>query len=224
MPTCPMCGQQAQETQRICTGCGGRLPAGAADATTPSTPPGVDVTLPYLVSPTRIIVMMVLSDGFYLFYWFYLTWKQHQDHTRSEAYPVWHALTLLVPVYGLFRTHAHMRTFRLLILAAGLPCTISAGWAIVVVEAWLLFQGAGGQFSYGEATRGTVIVALLLDAGSIALATGLLIHVQSNLNRFWGSLEDAKVARAPTGTGEVLFVLLGLLSWGVTAAGLLNPA
>ena len=30
----------------------------------------------------------------YLFYWFYLTWRQYRDHTGDTAYPVWHALTL----------------------------------------------------------------------------------------------------------------------------------
>ena len=75
--------------------------------------------LPNYLPPTRILLMAVLSYGLYLFYWFYLTWKQYRDHTGREAFPVWHALTLVVPIYGLFRTHAHVRSFKELMVNSG---------------------------------------------------------------------------------------------------------
>ena len=73
--------------------------------------------------------MAVLSYGLYLFYWLYLTWKQYRDHTGQEVFPVWHALTLAVPIYGLFRTHAHVRSFKELMFSSGVTSTLSPGWA-----------------------------------------------------------------------------------------------
>ena len=61
--------------------------------------PGTAVrVLPNYLSQNRILVMAVLSFGLYLLYWFYLTWKQYRDQTSQEAFPVWHALSLLVPI------------------------------------------------------------------------------------------------------------------------------
>ena len=59
----------------------------------------------------RVLTMTVVSAGLYLLYWFYLTWRLYRDSTGMKAYPVWHALTLFVPIYSLFRTHAHMRVY-----------------------------------------------------------------------------------------------------------------
>lgn len=51
------------------------------------------------ISMTRIILLVIASYGVYPIYWMYRTWKQYRDHTGAEAYPVWHALTQLVPNY-----------------------------------------------------------------------------------------------------------------------------
>lgn len=53
------------------------------------------------ISMRRILFMTIASYGLYLVYWFYVTWKQYKDNTGERAYPVWHALTLLIPIYNL---------------------------------------------------------------------------------------------------------------------------
>ena len=60
------------------------------------------------LSVGRVALLTVMSSGLYLFYWFYLTWKQLQTESSETHYPVWHALTLMVPIYGLFRMHRHV--------------------------------------------------------------------------------------------------------------------
>ena len=86
-----------------------------------------------IISTERIVLLSILTYGLYLLYWFYLTWKHYRDHTKKEAYPVWHALTLFVPVYGLFRTHGHVRSFKELGLGSGVRTSLSPGWAVVGV-------------------------------------------------------------------------------------------
>ena len=77
--------------------------------------------------------MLVLTYGLYLFYWFYLTWKQYRDHTGEEVFPVWHALTQFVPIYRWFRFYAHVRVYKDLMINAGVPSSLSPFWAVVVM-------------------------------------------------------------------------------------------
>ena len=120
---CSQCGRELQAIDRFCDG------GGAAAG---------DVPLRNLISTRRIALLTVLSGGLYIFYWHYITWKQYHDHFKADdnAYPVWHALALLVPVYGAFRTHAHMRAYKEAMLGRGVAATI-APWAAVVAVAFL---------------------------------------------------------------------------------------
>ncbi|MSQ40942.1 MAG: hypothetical protein EXR55_04665 [Dehalococcoidia bacterium] len=114
MSYCPRCGTEALSSAALRTTCGTALttvdePSGGGAGGTAS---GSAVEMNVLLSPARIILMSVLSQGLYLLYWFYLTWKHYRNHTGRDVYPVWHALTLLVPIYSLFRTHAHVRALK----------------------------------------------------------------------------------------------------------------
>jgi len=174
--------------------------------------------------------MMVLSYGSYLFYWFYLTWKQYRDHTQAEAYPIWHALTLFVPIYSLFRTYAHVRSFKELMLKEGHTSNLSTGGTVLLMFVyWVLGMiglaiGWGNGGLSGELTQGAAIGSTVTGLISIAVVTWLVMHVQGNLNQYWGSLEKVKAVMANVGIGEVFFVLLGFASWGLTLESLVSPA
>ena len=204
-----------------------RVGEGAGEAVTTGATPQ---TLPYHISLTRVLIMGVLSHGSYLIYWFYLTWKQYREHTRTEAYPVWHALTLFVPIYSLFRTHAHVRAFKELMLNAGLSTNLSVGGAVLLMFVYWLVSIIGladawrsGGFS-GESAQGPALVSTVTGLISIAIVTWFVVHVQGSLNQYWASLKNVKAVNTNIGKGEVLFALLGLLSWGLTVANLASPA
>ena len=139
----------------------------------------------YHISLKRVLFMTVLSVGLFLFYWFYITWKQYRDHTQADAYPVWHALTLLVPIYGLFRTHAHARTFRDLIRDAGIPGSIEASIVVVLSLIAQILGNVSFALSADAGTLEDAIVIAVIDAIAIVLVLFALLHLQSNLNRYW---------------------------------------
>lgn len=195
----------------------------AVVGTVPQVPADIPQILPYHISLGRVLLMSVLSSGLYLFYWFYLTWKQYRDHTGTEAYPLWHVLTLLVPIYGLFRTHAHMRSFKELMLKASLPTTISPGWAVVLVIVSSALGWASFKGSLGQVTQERSMLFFILNVISIAVIAGLLLRVQGNLNRYWASLGNVRVTNAGMGVGEVVFGIIGILAWIGTLLSLVNP-
>ena len=147
MPFCSNCRQEHHPQDAFCSNCGARI----AQEPAPSggNYSGETQELRYHISPHRVILMTILSYGLYLFYWFYLTWKQYRDHTGWEASPVWHALTLLVPIYAYFRTHAHMRSFRELMVQANMSCSIDTGLAVLVVIAVTVLEFLSSQITGG---------------------------------------------------------------------------
>ena len=207
-PYCSNCGHRIEATVNFCGRCG-------AATTKP---------LPYLMSVTRVAIMSVLSGGLYFYWWLYITWKQYRDHTGEEAYPVWHALTLLVPIYGLFRVHAHTRTFRELMMAGQLTSSISPGTAVVAALIAGVFGSVGITDVWsGEISESLAIFMLVAGVISTALIAWLLSSVQGNINRYWGAVSPIATS-CRMGLGEVLLTMLGIAFWGDTIATAFNES
>ena len=186
-------------------------------------------TSTYHISFQRICLMMVLSYGLYLFYWFYLTWKQYRDHTGNEAYPVWHALSVAVPIYGLFRTHFHMRSFKELMVNADVSSTIGIGWVVaLVLVSWVLNSASvvlsGGLPGLVQVTKQTSVVGAIIGVISVSIACGLLLHVQSNLSRYWGSLPGTRLVGQRVDASEIVLAIIGALTWFSVFVSLVSPA
>lgn len=179
------------------------------------------------ISLNRILFMTVISYGSYIFYWFYVTWKQYRDHTGEKAFPVWHALTQLIPFYGLFRMHAHATAFRKLMDGKQLKTTLSPGWATrMLVFVWLAWWGAfifsGDVVDYFlvHKSQGQVFVPVAVDILVIGLIAWLLSRLQVNLNSYWYHISSGRMGfkkivdtLSPMGAGEVIICILGILLW-----------
>ena len=221
MPFCPNCGREYQPYANFCNACGHALP----DAPVTTTDAGPS-ELPYHISLKRIVLMTVLTWGLYLYYWFYLTWKQYRDHTGDEAYPVWHVLTLYVPIYGLFRTYAHARTYRDLMQDAGIPSSIKGWLAVVMMYFWgwllaafsLAAAALTGTFGFMVGTYTFVICGTI-----IALFISSFLHLQNNFNRYWRGLPNMRVTSARIGVGEVIFGIIGALFWLLILLNIFSP-
>jgi len=154
----------------------------------------------------RVLLDCVLSSSFYMFYWFYLTWKQLGEATGNPHRPVWHALGLLVPIYGWFVVHRHLRTIKELQDTAGIKTTLNIGNLLT------LFIIAN-ILAYITIRLESMAVVLVLDIISVALFAIFLIWSQNNLNIYWEHTKGRQLAEARIGVGEVIFVLFGLLYW-----------
>ena len=226
MPFCSNCGQEYDHHDASCKNCG----VGIAQEPFPSgeNSSGETRELSYHISPRRVILMTILSYGLYLFYWFYLTWKEYRDHTGAEAYPVWHALTLLVPIYGLFRTHAHMRSLRKLMVQANISCSIRPGLAVLVIIVSSVLESISAQIAVGfgstTITQGVATLSAVLDITAITMILGLLLQVQKNLNGYWESLTDTRVASERIGWGEPVLGIIGAFTWMNTLASIFSES
>ena len=231
MPFCISCGTEFRPPSRFCSNCGAAMPAAPGSDSTIATNANTRTPqeLPYYISLKRVLFMTALSYGLYLFYWLYITWKQYRDHAEEDAFPVWHSLTLLVPVYGLFRVHAHMRSFKELMLNANIHSSISPGWAVFLllvteVLTSISLRISGGFTGFVLLTQGIAILGAILDITGIVLVSGLILHVQRNLNRYWDGLTNGGVTTSRIGVGEVIFGIIGALAWLDTLTTVFNES
>ena len=184
-----------------------------------------DDALPYYIPPTRVVLLTLLSAGLYIFYWMYLTWRHYREHTGDIAYPVFHALTLLVPVYNLFRLHAHMRVYQELMEARGVPTTLNPVQAVLMYFGVFLL-GMVSIMLPAEApiTPAQQAAYAVINVGQSTLVAWILWQAQGNLNRFWQHRLGTRLGWAPFSPAELALVALGfLLGWGVLAVILIDP-
>jgi hypothetical protein len=148
--------------------------------------------------PGLAFALVCLTFGLYAWYWFFDTWREIKRHDGDEAKrPVGHALAMLVPVYGLFRLHAHMRTVAGLVRASGGVTSLSPGTAVVVGIVVNVLCSTGSHGKLGLALN---LIALLLQGGLVAWA-------QAALNQAW-YLHDPQARVRPTHPGH--WVALGI--------------
>ena len=181
------------------------------------------------ISTARIILLSIVSMGLYWIYWMYRTWKQYRDHTIEIAaesgqthHPVWHGLTQLVPVYGWFRYHAHVRQYKELMVERGVPDTLNLGLLTTVVVINGIVSIAAGTMRSPELYSGGVLVAgSILSIVTLIVAIVVLCVMQSNLNRYWASVDGRLMQSARFGKGEVVCIVLGALFWLGVIAGII---
>lgn len=218
MAYCRYCGAEVRSSDAFCFTCGRPLEIRSQSPAQNATASPEVTEMKVILSPARVVVVGILSYGFYFFYWSYLTWKHYRDHTKTENYPVWHALALFVPVYCLFRMHAHIRSFKELMTNAGLASGPSPNLGVGLFMISNVLGGISLLFTMGgEPTRGAALVLNVLSTVSIIW---LPLYVQNNLNRYWKNLKNARATNARLGVGEVITCLFGILIW----IGTLMPA
>ena len=196
---------------------------GESRAGTPVAAPA-EGALPYCISPNRIVLLTFLTAGLYIFYWMYATWRQYRDHTGETAYPLFHALTLLVPIYQFFRLHAHIRVYQELMDGGGVPCTLNPlRAALIYLAVATLGMVAFRLVAETPVTSSELVACFALNVAQVGLVAGMLRQIQGNLNRFWRRRLRSQLGWRRLSLAEVGLVVLGLLVWLQWLIILLDP-
>lgn len=152
-------------------------------------------------------------------YWAFLTWKHYCDHTGRIAHPFLHALMFLVPIYGLFQVHKHVRVYNGLMEARGLASSINpvlAVIAFVFVYVFGYIPFGVGQIYPWEIEMGLqdfeiAVISRVVFLANVLATAWLLSYVQKDLNRYWQSFSRSGIA--PMGKVEFIIVLNGIVGW-----------
>jgi hypothetical protein len=167
---------------------------------------------PLQLNLSRVLVLSIVSTGLYLLFWSYYTWKQLQLETGERHYPVWHALTLFVPVYSLFRLHRHFSIINDLAVKANTSSLGPvAGVTLVLLSSVLAYV------SIGVSDTAAKIVLLVISTASITTA---VYFAQEGLNSVWRRRNPYGISTQRLHWAEITVSALGLLTW----IGALFPA
>jgi hypothetical protein len=179
--------------------------------------------------PWLVALLEFASENTYEIWWYGRTWWELKRARNDPSMrPVWHALALYVPIYGLFRLHAHYRVLSETAAMAGATDRVSPGLMVVlaIVRACIgalvsgvvlsvtvpvvldTFNRALANPSVAPLTPAIALPPWLFFAGLIGVAVGAwqLYRGQQVLNAYYATGAGAPAPRALT--IEWVFVVL----------------
>ena len=161
------------------------------------TPSSGNVGPTVYTSPTWLpFALTLVTGGAYLIVWAGRSWStMKRERGDPEMRPLWHALSLVVPFYMIFRVHAHFRTLNELLARAGARERASVAIAVGAFAGFPLTFIATGVFLTGL-RDGSVLLVAALCAGVVAG------YGQHYLNAYLRSR-----------TGAALVTRVGVLQW-----------
>ena len=195
--SCPACGTLNDPTSLYCNLCGNKV-------TSPNTEnhdSETSIANALILTNTRIVCLTIITFGVYILYWLYLTWKQMDGETDNNHYPVWHSLTFLVPIYGLFRLYDHLQTIKTLATKEEIETQFSPTLSLLLI----LLNFALAVTSYGV-TSGLSI--LTIEIIQISLVITAILLAQTPLNAYWQKTKGPDVKSAVFDRAELGFILL----------------
>jgi hypothetical protein len=162
--------------------------------------------------PGWLVVGLVWATfGLYVILWVGLHWAEMKRHLRDDRmYPVWHALTMLVPIYSFFRFHANFRVLNELLATERTDHRVRP---MVAVATFLL-----ASLLLTVPVEDTALVTLNL-MGAIAAISWIIHHGQTGMNEFWDSSPDVDTTDHVK-LWERLVVSFGAALWSLMILGL----
>jgi hypothetical protein len=171
--------------------------------------------------PWLVALLEFLSENLYELWWFWRSWWELQRERKDPSMrPVWHALAMYVPIYGLFRLHAHYRVLNETAAAAGATDRVSpglmvvlaivracigsiAGWIILSVSIPAMLDALNAASADPSVVPVTPPIALppavfLLTLVSFAIGSWQLYRGQEVLNAYYATRPAPPAPRALT--------------------------
>ena len=158
------------------------------------------------MSTTRIVLLTILTSGIYFFYWLYVTWKQLQNQTKDIHFPIWHALSMLVPIYGLFRFHRHVAVIRTLAVNSNVATSLSPTQIVTLFVLNLLI-------AIGSTGVQDTMALVALNIIRFTLVITSMVWSQATLNDYWQKVRGEALQDMPLGTTEKVLMVIGAVIW-----------
>ncbi len=89
---CTNCGEPVTSAQKFCGNCGQRLSKHAQLKATP-----------FIVSPSKLAILSVVTGGVYDIYWLYRQWQHIKLRDSLSVKPFWRAVFYIFFTYSLFK-------------------------------------------------------------------------------------------------------------------------
>jgi hypothetical protein len=164
--------------------------------------------------PRPLVTLLALfGNATYSFWWLWMSWRE-MKRIRGDASmsPFWHAFAMFgIPIYGLFRFHAHFRTIDELLAEARVPVRAGAGLLTLVFFLLLTVLYASLGVAAAAATIGAPSSLAPLSLLIVATAYAYIVGTgQAALNAYYGSLSGVEVPERGHAFEWIFVVLFAL--------------
>lgn len=188
---CSQCGYAAARDDELCRHCGAIIEKSRQLlAPVPRQQSASSIDAPRLRPTWLVVALTVATLGIYPIVWTGITWGEMKRVVRDNSMdPFGHAVAMLVPIYGLFRLHAHFDTINRLLGQAGTGRSVSPGAAV-----------AGS-------IAATILSGVISPLG-LAIAAWVVASGQVGLNSYWAT-GQGRLAASPTRAWEWCTLAVG---------------
>ena len=108
--------------------------------------------------PWLVALLEIVSENLYEVWWYARTWMElKRARSDPSMHPVWHTLAMFVPIYGLFRLHAHYRVLNETAASAGATDRTSPGLMVILA----IVRGVAGAIAVSIAV--SIIMPVMVD-------------------------------------------------------------
>ncbi|PIR85624.1 hypothetical protein COU14_03350 [Candidatus Kaiserbacteria bacterium CG10_big_fil_rev_8_21_14_0_10_44_10] len=195
---CEQCGNKLPDDAKFCGSCG----------YSSVVEPGEDKKVEYFsISPTRLMLLSVITFNLYEIYWFYKNWYVVKKAENLNISPFWRAMFSVFYCYDLFR--------RIIGSAKdnAYPKILSAGW---LAAAYIILLFVGNGVSRVEDPNGTYFIWTLV---LLVLTPLTLIPIQQAINFNNEKVNPTHVQTNTFNGPEVVLIVVGVILFALTILG-----
>lgn len=164
--------------------------------------------------PGWMVVGMVWATfGLYVFFWIGFNWAEMKRQLNDDRmHPIWHALSMLVPIYSYFRFHANFRVLNELLATTRSSHRVRP---LLAIGTFLL-----ASLLAAVPIQDTVLLTLNVLA-AVAAISWIIHHGQTGMNAYWDATPSVKTTdnvklwermAIAAGAGLWSLIILGMLA------------
>lgn len=149
----------------------------------------------------RLTLFMVVTAGFYEFYWFYRNWKDLKAHKNLNIHVKLRTLAMFVPIVDLFFAGSQFKNINDYARESGVK--IYSFWFVFLL--WAIFEYMSNVLGFFDGITMDIVSWILTFAVVIPL-----IMAQKTLNSYWEK-EQGNLPKRRISYGEILVLIFGIL-------------
>ena len=164
-------------------------------------------------APWRVVVLSIVTLGFYNLYWFYRNWEQLKKYKNLDISPGWRTVGLFIPIYNIVIIYKQFRDIRNFAIAAECKAFSSPGYLTFAYVVSYGLVSLVTRYGWGL-TDPTKIISVTVLYVFISLSAALLLAlVQKTLNAYWEK-EQPELRKVSKFTGkETVSLVVGSFWW-----------
>ncbi len=165
-----------------------------------------------------LVLLSVLTYGFYTIYWFYRNWKDIQHAHNRQLHPVLRTVGLFIPLLNIFLVAQQFKHRRALGKESGGTAYFAWIWTtigfLVLGYTYSFYTVTAIMSSLSETPdKLTLLGMAIIDLITFGLLGLLLAAAQRVLNEYWKKMEGHLATRHSLTAGEITWLVFGGMLW-----------